>query len=358
MPLLFLLALALVGCAHRAPQPPEPPRAQPPASEPSAVSTARVGSDLLPSDARFADLVHAADALESRASPAAGCLLEETPEGTHLRAELASAVRPLPAPPEDLDATLASATEIDILSVWGRHGTGGAPLALASFTATPPTRSALALLVTDRGLALRGPSGRGVVPRDALSTEALRGILASEPEATLFVAAEAGTPVRALYRTLEVIAQAGRPVALAVSLSPRTALPTAPAPRTPVARCASGLSTTEEPEGALPVSALTAGLAPLKQSAADCLTRGDARGAAGGRLSLALRVNASGRVQEACLAADELGDPGVASCVLDLARGLSFAPPSPRGVLDIELPMVLRPAPAPVQRPVCSPPAS
>jgi hypothetical protein len=120
-----------------------------------------------------------------------------------------------------------------------------------------------------------------------------------------------------------------------------------------VERCPDGLPATDAPEGNLPLPTLTAGIAPLKEQAPDCLGRGDARGAAGGQLAIALRVDARGKVEQACLARDELGDAAVAACVIDLARRLSFAPPSPSGVLDLELPLLLRPSVRAGQRPIC-----
>jgi hypothetical protein len=97
-----------------------------------------------------------------------------------------------------------------------------------------------------------------------------------------------------------------------------------------------------------------AGIAPLKERAPDCLLRGDARGAAGGRLTIAFRVAADGRVQEACISSDELGDPGVAACVVDLARTLRFAPLAAGGVLDLELPILLRASSRAIQRAACT----
>ena len=83
------------------------------------------------------------------------------------------------------------------------------------------------------------------------------------------------------------------------------------------------------------------------------MSQGDARGAAGGRLSLGLRIDAGGRVENACVTEDKLGDPGVLACVLDLARKLSFAPPSRGGVIDVGLPIVLLPSGGPGQRQLC-----
>jgi len=126
------------------------------------------------------------------------------------------------------------------------------------------------------------------------------------------------------------------------------------APEASVRRCPDGLSETDQPEGDLALDALLGAVTPLKQQAPDCLTRGGARGAAGGKLTIALRIDAQGKVNESCVRADELGDPAIAACVLELTHGLAFPAPQPAGVVDAELPLVLRPHSAPAQAPVCA----
>ena len=167
-----------------------------------------------------------------------------------------------------------------------------------------------------------------------------------------FVTAEAQVPVREVYALLEELHRLGARTAFAVNLAPNTPLPAEPAPAS-VQRCPDGLSETSEPEGNLELDALLAGVGPLKERAPDCLTRGGAQGAAGGRLTVAMRIDAQGRVKESCMRADELGDPAIAACVLELTRGLAFPAPSPAGVVDAELPLVLRPHSAPAQAAVC-----
>lgn len=348
--LLTVLTLSSIACA---------PAQRPAASRKPRAETATAApqvTDQLSSEARFADLVRSAAELEARQRPGSGCLLAPLAGGGYqLRAELALAVRPLPLAPDDLDEALKSVERVELLSAWGRHGDGNGKLALVGFTASRPTAEAVALVMTDRGLSLRGASGSPVTPRDELTlTDALAALPAGD-SSTVFVAAEAGRPVRELASVLEGLTQQGREVVLAVSLSLNTTLPLPTSATAKVTRCQEGLSATDAPEGSLPNEALSAGVAALRDGAPDCLLRGDARGAAGGRLSVALRVAANGRVQEACIASDQLGDPGVAACVIELAQALSFPPPSPTGVIDLELPIVLRPSPRPPQRALCGP---
>jgi hypothetical protein len=319
-------------------------------------ASARTPSETLPRSAVYADLVRSAGELEGAARPASSCLLGRDASDYRLRAELASAVRPLPQPASELDEVLKGVVHVELLSAWGRHGDGNGKLALVGFTRSAPTREAYALLVTSRGIALRSPSGSRVSPVDDLDRErALATLLKLDQsqEASVYVTAEAGVPVDDVYALLAALAPTGRNVVLAVSLTPNTTLPLPVSATAKVARCPDGLSATDRPEGSLPGAALLAGLQPLRERATDCLTRGDARGAAGGRLTVALRVAETGGVQEACIQRDELGDPGVLACVLDLAGQLSFAAPTPSGVIDIELPVALHAPSLPAPHPVC-----
>ncbi|HEY6876409.1 MAG TPA: hypothetical protein VI299_00235 [Polyangiales bacterium] len=306
--------------------------------------------DRLPPDATFADLVRAAAELLEADRPAS-CLLAREPTGFQLRAELAASLRPLPLPAEDLGAWLKQSDRVELLSAWGRHGDGSAKLALVSFTLAAPAREAVAIIATSRGLSVRGASGTGLPARDQLDVTQASAAIAQLPDALVFVAAEARYPVAQLAELLGALA--AREVTLAVNLSDDTSL----RPRAPVrvTRCPEGLPTTQEPEGALPTDQLLAAVAPLKEAAADCLLRGEARGAAGGRLTVGLRIDARGQVSHACVVHDELHDDATASCVTELAHRLSFPPPSPAGVLDVELPVSLRPGARVVQPPLCAP---
>jgi len=310
-------------------------------------------SELLSRDDTYGALVRTASELEGRARSGGGCLIEQRADGYALRAELAAAVRPLPAAPDDLDEALKNVERVELLSAWGRHGDGNGKLALAAFTAAAPMREAAALLLTDRGISLRGASGTAVTPRDGLD---LAGALASLPpshDGAVFVAAEAGRPLREVYDLLAALTQRGVQAVLSVGLSLNTTLPLPTSATARVASCPDGLSATDAPEGTLPMQDLLAGVAHFKDRAPDCLLRGDARGAAGGQLTIAFRITGDGHVQEACISRDELRDPGVSACVVELARGLTFAPNSAGGVIDIEQPITLRAGPHVAQPAVC-----
>jgi len=353
---LRVLTLLCLGCGA-AQAPARPTEAVRP-SGPLRAEEPAPPSDRLAPEASYAELVHSAGQLDGRARPTAACLLARTASGFVLGGEVAAAVRPLPPAPEELDETLKNVEHVELLSAWGRHGDGNGKLALVGFTASAPARSAVALILTDRGLSLRGASGTTVSPRDGLDRNAALAALAAlstrETPPTIFVSAEASIALRDVYALLEVLTLRGLEVVLSVSLATNTALPLPASATARVSRCEDGLPATDAPEGSLANSDILAGIAPLRESAPDCLLRGDARGAAGGRLTVAFRIAANGRVQEACIAHDELGDPGVLACVIDIARALSFAPPSAGGVLDIELPIALRASSRAVQRAACA----
>jgi hypothetical protein len=351
---LSLFTLLSLGCG--ATQPPPAPATV--SAQAAGASTAESVSDQLPRDARYADLVQRASELEAVVHDTLECLLLETAGGFRLRSELAAAVRPLPTPPDDLDEALKSSEHVELLSAWGRHGDGNGKLALAGFTRSAVRGEAVAWLLTDRGIALRTPSGSAGAPLDGLDLPAALAALASlDPnrQATVFLAAEGGRPLAELYRALDALGQQGAQVTLAAPLAPNTALPLPARAAARPSRCAEGLSDTTADEGSLPTSELLAGVAQLKQQAPECLSHGDARGAAGGRLSLAFRIGEDGRVQEACISQAELDDDAVLACVKELAGQLRFAAPAPRGVVDVELPIVLKGSSLPAQRAVCSP---
>ncbi len=306
--------------------------------------------DHLSAQASYADLVRSAATLLEQERPAS-CLLAREPGGFQLRAELASSIRPLPTPSDDLDGLLKQAERAELLGAWGRHGDGSAKLALVSFTLSAPTREGVAIVATDRGLSVRGASTTGLLPRDALDVAQAVAAIAQLPDAVVFVAAEAHYPLAKLTDLLAALAQ--REVTLATNLAEDTAL----RPRAPVrvTRCPEGLPATTDPEGTLPGAALREGVAPLRDAGAACLLRGDARGAAGGRISVGLRIDARGRIGQACVIRDELQDDAVAGCVIELAQRLSFPPPQPAGVVDVELPVALSPGSRVVQPALCAP---
>ena len=61
-----------------------------------------------------------------------------------------------------------------------------------------------------------------------------------------------------------------------------------------------------------------------------------------GRMSIQLTINQSGQVCSSSVANNELGDPSVANCVLQMIRGGSFPPP-PKGCVQVALPLNFTP---------------
>lgn len=263
-----------------------------------------------------------------------------------------AALRPLPLPESDLDPALAKSISINVLTPFGRYGDASGALTLASFTYAPPTREAFALVVTDLGISLRGTSA-SVPMRDKLAlADAIQAATALMP-ATVFVSAEAQVATRTLAELLRALSEQHVPVALAVALAPSTRLPEPPN-RASANTCSDGLPDTSEAEGALDVGALTGALSTLRTHAADCLGSADPRGAAGGHLSLLLRISRTGALENACIDKDEIGDARLRACILEQAKKLRFPQPSPAGSVDFALPLALVPAHPPMPPLLCA----
>ncbi len=306
----------------------------------------------------FDDLVAGIAADELREVAPQHCLIAKEGTGFRVAADLAVAVHPIPTPPDDVDGAFEGGLGPRVLSRWGSHGAGTGSITLSALSETPPPRRVWVLMLTDRGFYLRPAADvqtvqRGAAP-DTQIAEQLRVAGADEPDVTLFLSAERTVRVARILQVLEVLAAQHRgAVALAVPLAHDTALP-APREASAVAlRCPDGLPESQEIEGDLPVPALSEAMAPLRARATLCLESADARGAAGGRLTLGLRIGADGALAHACMIADETEDNSLAACVLAAARDLRFPAPSPAGTVDVELPLLLRPNSAPAQAPVC-----
>ncbi len=349
-----LRSLSPLSCLLLACGAPLPPSAADPPAAPGSGSelAAERGPRALPPEATFADLVRSASLLDATGSSSEGCLLGRDPSGAYrLAGEVRAGLRPLPEPARELDEALSATGSVQVLTPWGIYGNAPSSLVFASLTDFPPLRDAIVLTLTDRGVSLRSTAQRGTLQAELAPQAKDLSALGSLEGVVAFVAAEAQVPLREVYALLEELHRLGARAALAVNLAPNTPLPAAPSAR--VERCPDGLSETSEPEGNLELDALLAGVGPLRERAPDCLTRGSAHGAAGGKLTLAMRIDAQGRVIASCVRSDELGDPAIAACVLELAHGLVFPAPSPAGVVDAELPLVLRPHSAPAQAAVC-----
>jgi hypothetical protein len=322
----------------------------------------------LGAEGTFGDLLRAARTLDDRRDQGsdAGCLLRRPGAGTgwRLEADLAVAVRPLRDAPDDLDERLvADGAPVDVLTRWGALGPGEPihPTFAAVTTTLPPQRPAAQVwAVTDRGVYVRSTE----VPVDRTTPmtpeEAARALGAVGARGSLFVSAEAGVPLSRLAEVLGRVpgAFAGR-VGLAVALEPGTRLPEPPAPETArgAALCPDGLPPLPDDAavGALAPEAIVARLGPLRQGAAICVGTTGGPGAAGGRVTLALRIGPDGTVEEACAVRDEADDPALRACLAEAARSTAFAAPDPSGYVDVQLPLVLAPVESQRQRPLCAP---
>lgn len=302
--------------------------------------------------ATFGRLVEAVRALDeaSAGDSTEGCLLRPPvgASGYRLAADLALAVRPLPDPPADLDAVLgAEGGAVRPITPWGQVGDAEEGPIVASLTALPPARGArgLVVFVTDRGVFLRG-AGRPAPGAGAVPAGSLRGTLdrVADADDVVLVAAEAGVALSALAEVLAAV-PADLAVGLGVSLPPETALPPGVGPAED-AGGAEGLCS-EEDEGAgggagagqLPTDAVVRGLAPLRDAGQRCLA---ASGSAGGALAVRFRIGPRGTVASACARSDETGSARLRACILEALRALTFPPPDPAGVVEVELPLVLR----------------
>jgi hypothetical protein len=309
----------------------------------------------LPTGARFAELVALAQQLRSADATAGGCLLERTPEGFRLAADLLSAFDPIPDAPASLESfSDRPEARVAVLGAFGPGGASDAAIVLAPFTTTPPALAGapvVALLQSVEGVALRYSTHAATDADSGLSpSQAVPRLLASAPaDAALYVTAEAGTPLAELYALLAELPDA-RPTALAVALPAGTRLPPPPEPAA-AARCAEGLPELPEdaPLGDLEPAALGATLSALRQSATSCMRA--LHGA--GKLTLALRVDAGGRVSDACAIESDVTEGVLATCLTESARQLRFPAPSPPGFVDLHLPLTLMPSDLQPQNPVC-----
>lgn len=327
-----------VGCAAR-PAPVTTPVLAPAPTE----STPDAPPPRSPAD-DYAALVRQVIADET-ATATSSCSFERVDQRLRFGGHAASAIRPLPLPSEELDARLARSVSVNVLTAYGRYGEAAGALTLAAYSASTPRRQAVALVITDQGVSLRGVDA-SVPIQDRLSREAAVQAAVLLQPATVFVAAEARVPSPLLAELLTALDSQRVPVALAVDLPADAALPQS-SPGSSYRACPDGLPESREAEGELAPTQLSTPLQELRTRAANCLNNADARGAAGGRLRLTFRVLPNGTVGDACIVADETGDAKLLSCILRETASVRFPAPSPIGSVDFELPLSLQPDHAP-----------
>jgi hypothetical protein len=373
LPLALALVLGLCSCGGTSTATRPEPRTRAPRGPADAGVDARRGPSprALGATANFGELVRAARTLEDRGEDgaSAGCLLRGTGEvgaAWRLEADVAVAVRPLPAAWDDYDAHLrAHRGPARILSRWGVTRAESYALALVTFTSTVPVDVALpaaVVVLTDEGAYVLGTtegtaSASAPVPL-ARVNEALLALRPNTPPALVAVTAEANVPLGALREALSLLGALGVPVTLGVPLAPDVRLPEERPVAPDVAErglCARGLpeAPADATEGDLAASAVMDALGPLRDAAARCLSVASGRAAAGGRIDVTLRIGADGTVGEACALRDEPLDPALRLCVLEAARALHFPAPSPAGYVDVVLPLRLAADATLEQRPLC-----
>lgn len=353
---------AYLGCA--APGAPAPVAA--PTPPPERATLAPLDPRSFARGASFDTLIVRAQALllAPPSTEADGaCVLQARDERIWLGAELLAGVDPLPdASPDLADRLQRSVRPVRVLTAWGEQSPPAeSDIALAAFTALDASSRRLpvvALFVTARGAYLRHGQRYAETqdgPLDASALQVRLDTLSRREHFVLYVTAEAAVPLTDLYATLATLADT-QPTALAVALPEGTVLPTARPPEDATRlACPAGLPepAADAVEGELSAASILGALDPLRAAAQRCLEQASGPAAAGGRLVLGMRIDASGAPQTLCLIEDAIGDAVLSSCVVESARALRLPRPDPSGFVDVHLPLQLSPITRPPPRPVC-----
>lgn len=297
----------------------------------------------LPANATFADLlVELADAetrpLENSPPP---CLLREEAGAFHLMGRGASALRsPLPVE-RGLEGRLdREESSILVLTPYGALGSREASLMLATVTAAPfpEPASALALLLTRRGVHLRSTDPHRPTRATLSSAEAAQTVREAREYGLLLVAADADVPLANVIALLRTLEDTGRRVALAAILPSGTRLPETDFvdPSSPV-DCPSGLPMLA-PEAALgdaDPAALTPVVQAFRANVESCLRTAGSPPGDDPQVLLAIRLGPDGRVGEACVMEHREAHPALRACLVGEARRLRFPAPDPPGYVDV-----------------------
>jgi len=342
------------------------PVGKPPAKSPEDIPVDR---RILSIDMRFGDLIDSVNYLDQHGHHHSDkkCLLRRLPftgERIAFDADLAVAVRPLPDAPGELDKRLQSERgRIHVITLWDRIGIDDSGVVLVAFTTTSPSSArlpAVALFLTDRGIYIRQSDQKAESKGEPIQLNELTPFLAniaSKEAFALYVTADAETTLRALSDLLSTLPYPQPEVALAVVLEAGTRLPkqSEPLMRDPAVWCPEGLPELEfdAPQGDIPRSDIIAAIDTMRDEAQQCLAAAEGTAAAGGRLQVAIRIDASGKVEKRCLIEDEIGNLALARCILSTVNKLRFPPPNPSGPLDIHLPLRLTSQGISGQKPFC-----
>ncbi|MGB0680977.1 MAG: hypothetical protein ACPGUV_15110, partial [Polyangiales bacterium] len=351
-------------------------------------SKPRVGADgriLAPREMHeeetFADLVAHAQQLEAQRldDSDAGCVFSPRapgPKALRFTADVATAVQPLPAPPQGLATRLqAQLGAIRVVTRWGQVGEGEPDLAVATFTSTarPLDGYAVVVFLTPEGVYLRHTRGSVAAahagPFAADQVQAHLEAVRPNAMSQIVVTADAQVPMRTLMNFFHKLAimvrgplDSSSAVALGVVMPPDAKLPSedeamqaAKATGERTGLCMRGLPQPEAGSrpGKLDSTAMLEALEPLKGHADRCVQEGGEGAGVGGQMNLALRVDGQGKLKHACFTFDQIKDPGLRQCLLGAVQDLRFPRPKPAGLVDATLPLYIPADPSFAQRPVC-----
>jgi len=354
----------LLGCGSASPAPehaaPAPAHVDAP---PEATNTSAGPPTTRVSSANFGGLIRGIQGLAEPTQHAElFCLLGLDGEQAALGTLPLSALSVLPEAPMHLAESLQGApTHARVLTRWGQRGNEPLDLLVATFTALPPQATAdpiVVLAITRLGIFVRETDRPTTAVNPLTSSDALLWLLerTAQGAVTVIVTAEAeveSTQVHALLRSLP---SSVRHVALGVALAADTRLPavTAQAPDASI-HCPDGLPDppADAAEGDLPSAAIMQSLSAIHESLQRCLASTSGPGAAGGKVTLALRIVETGRVTDACLAEDAIHDNVLAACITETARTATFPRPMPVGSVDVHIPLSLAPIADAPPRAVC-----
>lgn len=324
-----------------------------------AVAAAPADPRRLAEHSTFADLARIARRLDDQAETHSdkACLLYAR-DGLRLDADVSLAARPLPEPPmRVLEGSAREARGVSVMSTWGTVVGQPTDSLLLVFTTTSPSAiklPAIGLFATQSGVLIRSALPALQAQQAAVHPEEAGRLLAqSSSPAAVYVTADGDYEVGALLALLKLIPNRYE-VALAVSLPSSTRLPAA-AIDPGLGLCPGGLPEpgASEREGELSRTAAQSAVAPLREAALSCALQSRGRALLGGKLLLAMRISADGKVREACFPSDGIGEPLLRRCLIATAKDMRLPQPSPAGFADLQLPLQLELTGPPPQRATC-----
>ena len=338
-------------------QPKEP--AQPTAP---AIVEAEPEPRTLSPNATFAELVAAAQTPVSRGSSEA-CILRRADKTGPFRLEgdIAPSIRPLPAPGNDLAARVANDEgPVRVLSTIGQSGSG--ELTVATFTRAPVSSydHVRVVIVTGNHSYLRRTdapmAGRFSRPLNDKQVVAMLNRGKSATPRPVVVTASGDVKLTRLAQVMEQIDESPSAfVVLAVALPQGTELPSPPPAPKAAPLCPAGLPAPSmtEPTGHLDKTATDALIKAVSGVGRICIQVAKGRATLGGNMTIHARIAADGTIPLTCASTDTAQDPSLRECVLRGLRALQLTPPSPPGVVDVTVPVQLRPALEKPQPAVC-----